>query len=111
AGLNKQRAEQPILLNFCSPGNLLFWHVGKVIWRTISQWFCSLMNVCLLITYFSTNKSIIITKREIRNFHLLTQCHRNKHLKNTATFTAKSGILGRNYLKKGRAKSWGTVLC
>src|SRR4029434_8108782 len=68
AGLNKQRAEQPILLNFCSPGNLLFWHVGKVIWRTISQWFYSLMNVCLLITYFSTNNSIIITKREICNF-------------------------------------------
>ena len=65
--LNKQRAEQPILLHFCSLV-IFCWHVGKVIWRTISQWFCSLKNVCLLIIYFSTNNSIIITKRDIRNF-------------------------------------------
>src|SRR4029434_2808730 len=52
----------------------------------------SLINVCSLITYSSTNNSIIIKKSEIRNFyrnfHLLPQFHRNKHLKNTATFTA-----------------------
>ena len=76
------------------------------------------MNVCLLITYFSTNNSIIITKREIRNFyrnfHLLPQFHRNKHLKNTATFTAtcwKSPREISNFRpqlsQKRPAKSWG----
>src|SRR4029434_6804986 len=54
--------------------------------------FFFLRSVSLLILYFSTNNSIIITKREIRNFyrnfHLLPQFHRNKHLKNTATFIA-----------------------
>src|SRR4029434_2463819 len=36
------------------------------------------MNGCLLITYFSTNNSIIITKREIRNFFIATfTCSRN----------------------------------
>src|SRR4029434_6849022 len=82
---------------------------------------CSLMNVSLLILYFSTNNSIIITKREIRNFyrnfHLLPQCHRNKHLKNTATFTAtcwKSPREISNFRpqlsQKRPAKSWGDCL-
>src|SRR4029434_5356589 len=73
------------------------------------------MNVCLLITYFSTNNSIIITKRKIRNvfyrnFHLLPQFHRNKHLKNTATFIAtfwKSSRKIRNH-KKGPRNPGGT---
>src|SRR4029434_3973025 len=93
------------------------WHVGKVILRTISQCFFFLKNVSLLILYFSTNNSIIITKREIRNFycnfHLLPHFHRNKHLKNTATFTAtfwKSSREIRNFRmqlsSKRPAKSW-----
>src|SRR4029434_5109512 len=80
------------------------------------------MNVCLLITYFSTNNSIIITKREIcdffyRNFHLLPQFHRTKHLKNTQTFTAtcwKSPREISNFRpqlsQKRPAKSWGDFL-
>src|SRR4029434_9201927 len=51
---------KPILLLFCSPGNLLF---GMLVRLLRGQWFCSLMNVCLLITYFSTNNSIIITRK------------------------------------------------
>src|SRR4029434_11155717 len=77
-----------------------------------------LKNVSLLILYFSTNNSIIITKREMRNFyrnfHLLPQFHRNKHLKNTATFTAtcwKSPCEISNFSpqlsQKRPAKSWG----
>src|SRR4029434_7329200 len=77
-----------------------------------------LKNVSLLILYFSTNNSIIITKREIRNlyrnFHLLPQFHRNKHLRNTATFIAtfwKSSREIRNFRpqlsQKRPAKSWG----
>src|SRR4029434_10992688 len=77
-----------------------------------------LKNVSLLILYFSTNNSIIITKREIcnfyRNFHLLPQFNRNKHLKNTATFTAtcwKSPREISNFRpqlsQKRPAKSWG----
>ena len=80
--------------------------------------FFFLKNVSLLILYFSTNNSIIITKREIRNFyrnfHLLPQFHRNKHLKNTATFTAtcwKSPREISNFRpqlsQKRPAKSWG----
>src|SRR4029434_91121 len=97
------------------------WHVGKVILRTISQCFFFLKNVSLLILYFSTNNSIIITKREIRNFycnfHLLPQFHRNKHLKNTATFTAtcwKSPREISNFRpqlsQKRPAKSWGDCI-
>src|SRR4029434_10864056 len=76
------------------------------------------LNVSLLILYFSTNNSIIITKREIRNFysnfHLLPQFHRNKHLKNTATFTATCWKSPREIShfrpqlsQKRPAKSWG----
>src|SRR4029434_998017 len=83
--------------------------------------FFFLKNVSLLILYFSTNNSIIITKREICNFycnfHLLPQFHRNKHLKNTATFTAtlwKSSREIRNFRpqlsQKRLAKSWGDCL-
>src|SRR4029434_4736283 len=98
------------------------WHVGKVILRTISQCFFFLKNVSLLILYFSTNNSIIITKREIRNFyrnfHLLPQFHRNKHLKNTETFHAtcwKSPREISNFRpqlsQKRPAKFWGDWLC
>src|SRR4029434_914663 len=77
--------------------------------------------VSLFILYFSTNNSIIITKREIRNcyrnFHLLPQFHCNKHLKNAATFTAtfwKSSCEIRNFRpqlsQKRPAKSWGDCL-
>src|SRR4029434_1874381 len=80
--------------------------------------FFFLKNVSLFILYFSTNNSIIITKREIRNFycnfHWLPQFHRNKHLKNTATFTAtcwKSPREISNFRpqlsQKRPAKSWG----
>src|SRR4029434_10968550 len=79
------------------------------------------LNVSLLILYFSTNNSIIITKREIRNFycnfHLLPQFHRNKHLKISATFTAtcwKSPREISNFRpqlsQKRPAKSWGDCL-
>src|SRR4029434_3634277 len=83
--------------------------------------FFFLKNVSLLILYFSTNYSIITTKREIRNFyrnfHLLPQFNRNKHLKNTATFTAtcwKSPREISNFRpqlsQKSPAKSWGDCL-
>src|SRR4029434_3639967 len=72
------------------------------------------LNVSLLILYFSTNNSIIITKREIRNFysnfHLLPQFHRNKHLKNTATCWKSPREISnfRPQLSQKRpAKSWG----
>src|SRR4029434_8460959 len=80
--------------------------------------FFFLRNVSLLILYFSTNNSIIITKREIRNlyrnFHFIAQFHRNKHLKNTATFTATFWKSPREIShfrpqlsQKRPAKSWG----
>src|SRR4029434_4998222 len=80
-----------------------------------------LKNVSLLILYFSTNYSIIITKRDIRNFyrnfHLLPQFHRNKHLKNAATFTATCWKIPREISnfrpqlsQKRPAKSWGDCL-
>src|SRR4029434_441704 len=79
--------------------------------------FFFLRNVSLLILYFSTNNSIIITKREIRkfyrNFHLLPQFHRNKHLKNTATFwKSYRGIRNcRPQLSQKRtAKYWGDCI-
>src|SRR4029434_3332607 len=65
------------------------------------------MNVCLLISYFSTNNSIIITKRTSRNFisqlslvfgnFIATNSlkHSNFHRKSSREIT----ILGRNYLK------------
>src|SRR4029434_128148 len=80
-----------------------------------------LKNVSLLIPYFSTNDSIIITKREIRNFyrnfHLLPQFYLNKHLKNAATFTATCWKIPREIShfrpqlsKKRPAKSWGDCI-
>src|SRR4029434_3766672 len=79
--------------------------------------FFFLKNFFLLISFFSTNNSIIIKKREIRNFHLLPQFHRNKHLKNIATFTATFWKSRREIShfrpqlsQKRPAKSWGDCI-
>src|SRR4029434_4571031 len=76
----------------------------------LNVFFFFLKNVSLLILYFSTNNSIIITKREICNFHLLPQFHCNKHSNFLEKPSQKSVILGRNYHKKGPAKSWGDCI-
>ena len=74
-------------------------------------WFYSLMNVCLIIIYFSTNNSIKITKREIRNF--LSQLSLKKtqqlSLQLFGKAPAKSGILARNYHKKGPRNPGGNA--
>src|SRR4029434_843592 len=75
-----------------------------------------LMNVCLLINSFSTNNSIIITKRTIRNFlsqlslvfgNFIAKTPQNKnfHSKLFGKAPAKSGILGRKYLKTFSSRS------
>src|SRR4029434_9795875 len=61
------------------------------------------MNVCLLISYFSTNNSIMITKSKIRNKHLnntSTSWHSSREIKNFRPQLSQ----------KRPAKSWGDCI-
>src|SRR4029434_3052840 len=80
------------------------------------------MNVCLLITYFSTNNSIIITKREICNF--LSQLSLTPAISSQHTGTKTQQLLIAIFWKSSRkfrnfrpqlsqkrpAKSWGDCI-
>src|SRR4029434_4325966 len=76
------------------------------------------LNECLFINNLFFNKQLNCNYKErnshlYRNFHLLPQLDRNKHLKNTATFWKSSREI-RNFRpqlsQKRTAKSWGDCI-